>query len=74
MHSVAGGSEVAVSFNRKHQRLNVYDVATETVGLPPAFLDGLVDIVLPENERFVFSLIRSSAFSATQTLLGANTP
>jgi len=60
-----------VTFNRDHTVLNAYNVATETNGLDPADTDGFVHIVKDQGgDRIVFSLIKSSAFSAMQTMLG----
>jgi hypothetical protein len=60
-----------VTFAREHNRLNVYDVGTEAVGFESGAVDGCVDI--SENQggdRIIFSFIKSTAFSATQTMLG----
>jgi hypothetical protein len=59
-----------ISFGRVHQVLNVYNVATQSIGLDSISVDGFVDLEPGGGERFMFTLIKSSAFSATQTMLG----
>jgi hypothetical protein len=64
-----------VTFNRDHTVLNVYDVETEMLGSDSGSVDGLVDIFEDQGgERFIFSLIKSSTFSAMQTMVGFYQP
>ena len=64
-----------MTFNRDHTVLNVYDVETEMLGSDSGSVDGLVDIFEDQGgERFIFSLIKSSTFSAMQTMVGFYQP
>ena len=64
-----------VTFNRVHTVLNVYDMETEMMGSDSGSVDGFVDIFENQGgERIIFTLIKSSTFSAMQTLLGFYQP
>jgi hypothetical protein len=70
--SVSGGS-ADITFSGDHTVLNVYDL-TQGQGVPAGFIDGLLDLNAGGGERFIFSLIKSSVFSAMQTTLGFAKP
>jgi hypothetical protein len=69
--SVDGLPTAPVTVSPTFSRLNVFDVATDVVGIPQGFIDGVITMGEGGGDRFLFSLFKSSGFGATQTFPAA---
>ena len=72
--NVTGDPFAVVTMTPAHTHLNVFDVATGVAGIPAGFLEGSITVSPSGSDRLMYSIIGSSAFSAKQTLLGADGP
>lgn len=61
----------SVNFTLPNAELNVFNPETIS-GRPSSFVDGFIDWTLPADGVVSYSVVSSSAFSATQTLLNAH--
>jgi hypothetical protein len=69
-----GGDLTPVTLASTHTRLNYFNVATDVAGIPSGYIEGGLSFNTPGSDYVMFSLISSSVFSATQTLLAHERP
>jgi len=69
-----GGTGTSVGLTPTHTVLNVYDIPSDASGMPESHVDGILAIWPGGGERFIFSLIGSTSFSAMQTMIGFTPP